>query len=200
MSSNGPYLPATGRMSNTVCLAPNTTDRARARCKLGLAGQRPYVISAMGIAHGFASTVISRAESPVDADVFRQSNASLGRTFSPQSIGGMRFLGRCPRLVSRRAVGPEECHRMLRVKPHVGDGSYLQDSNEWIAFGCCVNSIGQNARTTGGAGVLPAAILREARLGRIKRTVLGVSPSFAMVGERTERFASQLSPPSGQPD
>jgi hypothetical protein len=32
----------------------------------------------MGIAHGFASTVILRAESPVDADGFRQSNASWG--------------------------------------------------------------------------------------------------------------------------
>jgi hypothetical protein len=29
----------------------------------------------MGIAHGFASTVILRAESPVDAGGFRQSNA-----------------------------------------------------------------------------------------------------------------------------
>ena len=55
------------------------------RRKLDLAGQRPNVIPAMGIAHGFASTVTLRAESPVDAGVFRQSNASLGRTFSPQS-------------------------------------------------------------------------------------------------------------------
>ena len=62
----------------------------------------------MGIAHGYASAVILRAESPVYAGGVRQSNAFLGRTFSPQLIGGMRFLGRCPRLVSRRAVGPEE--------------------------------------------------------------------------------------------
>jgi hypothetical protein len=32
----------------------------------------------MGIAHGFASTVILRAESPVYAVGFRQSNASWG--------------------------------------------------------------------------------------------------------------------------
>ena len=34
-----------------------------------------------------------------------QTAASLGRTFSPQSIGGMRFLGRYPRLVYQRAAG-----------------------------------------------------------------------------------------------
>jgi hypothetical protein len=88
--------------------------------ELDLAGQRPYTIPAMGTAHGFASTVILRAESPVDAGVFRTSNALLGRTFSPQWIGGMRFLGRCPRLVSRRAVGPEECHHLRRAKRPVG--------------------------------------------------------------------------------
>jgi hypothetical protein len=32
----------------------------------------------MGSAHGFASTVILRAESPVDAGGFRQSNAFWG--------------------------------------------------------------------------------------------------------------------------
>jgi hypothetical protein len=58
--------------------------------------------------HGFALPVTLRAESPVYSDVFRQITEFLGRTFSPQSIGGMRFLGRCPRLVYRRAVGPEE--------------------------------------------------------------------------------------------
>ena len=39
-----------------------------------------------------------------------------------------------------------------------------------------VSGHGQNARTTGGAGILPAAILREARLGRLMLTVLGISP------------------------
>ena len=32
----------------------------------------------------------------------------LGRTFNPQSLGGMGFIGRCPMLVYWRAVGPEE--------------------------------------------------------------------------------------------
>ena len=129
---------AAGSMPNTVVLAPNPTDGARRETQVGSCGPTAHVIPAMGIAHGFASPVILRAESPVDAGVFRQSNASLGRTFSPQSIHGLRFLGRCPRLVSRRAVGPEECHRMLRVKRHVGDGLIPQDSGEWLAFGCYV--------------------------------------------------------------
>jgi hypothetical protein len=64
----------------------------------------------MGIAHGFASTFTLRAESPAHSGVLRQPTASLGRTFSPQLSGVMRFLGRCPRLAYRRAVGPEECH------------------------------------------------------------------------------------------
>ena len=39
-----------------------------------------------------------------------------------------------------------------------------------------VSGLGQNARTTGGAGILPAAILRDARLKRLKWTVLGETP------------------------
>ena len=35
-----------------------------------------------------------------------------------------------------------------------------------------VSGLGQNARTTGGAGILPAAILRDARLKRLKWTAL----------------------------
>ena len=38
-----------------------------------------------------------------------------------------------------------------------------------------VSGLGQNARTTGGAGILPAAILREARLMRPMLTALDVS-------------------------
>jgi hypothetical protein len=64
----------------------------------------------MGIARGLSSTFISRAESPVHSGVLRQPTASLERTFSPQLSGVMSFLGRCPRLVYRRAVGPEESH------------------------------------------------------------------------------------------
>ena len=40
------------------------------------------------------------------------------------------------------------------------------------------SGLGQNARTTGGAGILPAAILREVRLGRLKLTVLGETPTL----------------------
>jgi hypothetical protein len=47
----------------------------------------------MGSAHGFASTDILRAESPVDAGGFRQSNAFWGGLFSPQSLGGCVSLG-----------------------------------------------------------------------------------------------------------
>jgi hypothetical protein len=40
------------------------------------------------------------------------------------------------------------------------------------------SGLGQNARTTGGAGILPAAILRDARLKRLKWTVLGETPAL----------------------
>jgi hypothetical protein len=46
----------------------------------------------MGIAHGFASTVILRAESPVDSGVFRQSNAFFW--------GGLSVLNRAVGCVS----------------------------------------------------------------------------------------------------
>ena len=44
-----------------------------------------------------------------------------------------------------------------------------------------VSGLGQNARTTGGAGILPAAILRDARLKRLKWTALGVSPNTVIL-------------------
>jgi hypothetical protein len=114
------------RYRPSLCHRLSLTDLSCTRLpsgrKLDLAGQRPYVIPAMGIAHGVASTVILRAESPVYAGVFRQSNACLERTFSPQSSGGMRFLGRCPdRYTHLMIVGPPS---WSRPRPHDGSRGF----------------------------------------------------------------------------
>ena len=100
----------------------------------------------------------------------------LGRTFSPQSLGGMRFIGRCPMLVYWRAVGPEE---------------------EW-SLGLLVNRIGRPARMiwqriTGEPPVPPfllkAASLRHVQLlrsmanGRAARAHL-FAASFAVESDR----------------
>ncbi len=94
----------------------------------------------MGIAHGFASAVILRAEGPVHAGAFRQSAAFLGRAFSPQSSGGMRFLGRCPRLVSRRAVGPEEYAQGKTARWRL---LIPQDPSEWTVLGAKKTGLGR---------------------------------------------------------
>ena len=49
-----------------------------------------------------------------------------------------------------------------------------------------VSGLGQNARTTGGAGILPAAILRDARLKRLKWTALGETPTLLDFGEMAD--------------
>jgi hypothetical protein len=43
-----------------------------------------------------------------------------------------------------------------------------------IALEPAYSGLGQNARTTRGAGILPAAILREVRFRRLKLTALPV--------------------------
>jgi hypothetical protein len=52
-------------------------SRAR-ETRVGSCGPTAHVIPAMGIAHGFASTVILRAERQVYAGGLRQSNAFWG--------------------------------------------------------------------------------------------------------------------------
>jgi hypothetical protein len=72
----------------------------------------------------------------------------------------------------------KRCHGGRRIfgarRPEDGLGRDAQYCPLWPCDG--VSGLGQNAQTTGGAGILPAAILRDARLKRRKWTALGETP------------------------
>ena len=68
----------------------------------------------------------------------------------------------------------------IRGRGAAGDSEFTGRDAQYCPLWPCdgVSGLGQNARTTGGAGILPAAILRKVRLGRPKWTVLGETPTL----------------------
>jgi hypothetical protein len=70
-------------------------------------------------------------------------------------------------------------------------GSGVPPNTVNFALETAQSGLGQNARTTGGAGSLAAASLREVRLGRLKLTALGVPPAFRTI-ESPQWFPSIL--------
>ena len=76
----------------------------------------------------------------------------------------------------------------IRGRGAAGDSEFTGRDAQYCPLWPCdgVSGLGQNARTTGGAGILPAAILRDARLKRLKWTALGETPTLLDFGEMAD--------------